>query len=73
MIDYFEEDANGQLVGDVVQNEQIEGMVDKALSMHEEKFADLTEEIDFRDTILSVRCIPFRDRLNRNLGTITVV
>lgn len=73
MIDYFEEDAIGQLAGDVVRNKKIERMIDKALSMHEEKFADLTEELDFGDTILSVRCIPFRDRLNRNLGTITVV
>jgi len=73
MIDYFEEDAIGQLAGDVVRNEKIERMIDKALSMHEEKFADLTEELDFGDNILSVRCIPFRDRLNRNLGTITVV
>lgn len=73
MVDYFEDDAIGQLAGDVVQNEKIERMIDKALSMHEEKFAGLTEELDFGDTILSVRCIPFRDRLNRNLGTITVV
>lgn len=73
MIDYFEEDAIGQLVGDVVQNEKIVSMIDQALSMHEEKFADLTEEIEFRNNILSVRCIPFRDRLNRNLGTITVL
>ncbi len=73
MIDYFEEDAIGRLVGDVLRNKKIEGMIDEALSMHEEKFADLTDEIDFGDNILSIRCIPFRDRLGRNLGTITVV
>lgn len=73
MIDYFEDEAIGKQVGEVVRNEKIEGMIDTALSMHEEKFADLTEEIEFGDNILSFRCIPFRDRLNQNLGTIMVV
>jgi len=73
MIDYFGADAIGRFAKDVVQNEKMVSMIEKALSMPEEEFADLTEEFNFGDKILSVRCIPFRDRLNRNLGTITVM
>ena len=72
-VDYFGADAIGRFAEDVVQNEKMAGMIDQALSMPEEEFADLIEEFNFGEKILSVRCIPFRDRLNRNLGTITVM
>ena len=54
-------------------------MIDQALSMPENEFAELTTELDFEGkgddekTILGVRCAPFRDRLGRNLGTLTVL
>jgi two-component system phosphate regulon sensor histidine kinase PhoR len=73
MIDYFVKDFIGRSVSQIVKNEKIEGMVDQALSMPTESFSDFTEELDLGKNILSVRCIPFRDRLNRNLGTITVM
>ena len=73
MIDYFGADAIGRFAEDVVQNEKMASMIEKALLMPEEEFADLTQEFNFGEKILSVRCIPFRDRLNRNLGTITVM
>ncbi len=72
-VDYFGADAIGRFAEDVVQNEKMVSMIDQALSMPEEEFADLIEEFNFGEKILSVRCIPFRDRLNRNLGTITVM
>ncbi len=73
MIDHFGEDVIGRPVHDIVPNKKIERMIDKALSLPAEEFADFTEELELRKSILSVRCIPFRDRLNRNLGTITVM
>ncbi|MFH2067379.1 MAG: ATP-binding protein [Pseudomonadota bacterium] len=73
MIDYFGQDVIGRQVSEVFQNESIEGMIDQALAMSTESISDFTKELDFGKNILSVRCIPFRDRLNRNLGTITVM
>ena len=48
-------------------------MLDQVLDQPTDSFSDLTQELDLGSKILSVRCIPFRDRLNRNLGTITVM
>ena len=73
MIDYFGQDVIGQPVTGIVRNEKIEKMIDEALAMPSEEFSDFTEEMELGKNILSVRCIPFRDRLNRNLGTITVM
>jgi len=73
MVDYFGDDVIGLPVSDVVKNEKIEMMIDQALSMPTKSFADFTEELKLGENILSARCIPFRDRLNRNLGTITVM
>ncbi len=73
MINYFGESVIGRPVADIIQNEKIETMIDQVLTLPEEKFSDLTTELDLGETVLSVRCIPFRDRLDRNLGTITVM
>ncbi len=73
MIDYFGKDVIGKPVSEIVKNEIIEKMIDQSLSMPAESFSDFTEELDLGKNILSARCIPFRDRLNRNLGTITVM
>ena len=73
MINYFGENVIGRPVADIIQNEKIETMIDQVLTLPEEKFSDLTTELDLGETVLSVRCIPFRDRLDRNLGTITVM
>ena len=72
MLDCFGKEISGQPVSDIIQNKKIESMIDQVLSMPTEKFSILSEELDIGDNILSVRCIPFRDRLSRNLGTITV-
>ena len=72
MMDFFEENVTGQPVSDIIQNEKIESMIDQSISMPSEEFSILSEEIDLGENVLSVRCLPFRDRLNRNLGTITV-
>jgi len=73
MLDYFGKDIVGCNASEIIQNEKINIMLDKTLSMPPEKLSDLTEEININKNILSVRCIPFRDRLKRNIGTITVI
>ena len=58
-------------------------MIQKAMDQPEDTFAEITEEItvhadkgpgdkDPQEIIIGMRCIPFRDRLKRNLGTVTV-
>lgn len=73
MVDYFGGDVIGRKVSEILRNEAMETMIDKALAMPEDLFADLTDERDVGDRIISVRCVPFRDRLNRILGTITII
>ncbi len=47
--------------------------------MPAETFGEVTEEFDggvfghTPETVIAVRCVPFRDRLHRNLGTVTVM
>jgi len=66
----------GAEVSKVVKDPTILEMIDKAVSQPEDAFAEITEEIclpgEGEEIIIGVRCIPFRDRLNRNLGTVTV-
>jgi PAS domain S-box-containing protein len=73
------ESPTGRPVVELIQNERLLQMMDEALSMPPDQFTELTEEFDHgtlaenKETVLTVRCIPFRDRLHRNLGTVTVV
>jgi len=63
----------------VVQNEQLQKMIDETLSMPENAFTELTEELEIESNgedekaTYVARCLPFRDRISRNLGTITVL
>jgi len=63
----------------VVQNEQLQKMIDETLSMPENAFTELTEELEIErngedeKATYVARCLPFRDRISRNLGTITVL
>lgn len=71
--------AIGKSVTEIICDKELNQMIDRALSMPENEFTELTAELDLgeqRDnkaTVLGVRCVPFRDRLSRNLGTITVL
>jgi PAS domain S-box-containing protein len=79
MTGYRGESPIGSPVANLIHNETLLQMIDEALSMPADQFAELTEEFDQgslaedKETILAVRCVPFRDRLHRNLGTVTVV
>ena len=79
MIGYDGGEAIGKAAERVIRNEEMEKMIDQALSMPKEDFSEVTEEIHYRplgeiqELVLGVRCVPFRDRMGRNLGTITVL
>lgn len=79
LIDYRGANPIGRPVHQLVNHPVVLDMIDRAVNMPEEQFAEETAEIHikpagFHDTrILGVRCVPFRDRLRRNLGVITVL
>ena len=79
MIGHQGESAIGRPVGDLIKNEVLLQVVDKALSMSAEEFGEVTEEFaegalaEAEDAVIAVRCVPFRDRMHRNLGTVTVM
>jgi two-component system, OmpR family, phosphate regulon sensor histidine kinase PhoR len=69
----------GRPVGELVCDEKLLAMIDQALAMPPGQFTEIAEELTLgpigsaHERILGVRCVPFRDRLDRNLGTITVL
>jgi signal transduction histidine kinase/CheY-like chemotaxis protein len=79
LIDYRGPSPIGAPAQQLVTNEQILSLIDQALAMAPDQFAELTAEIVITpkgpgdERILGVRCVPFRDRLGRTLGTITVL
>ena len=79
MIGHQGEATIGKPVTDFIQNERLIQVIDQALSMPAEVFGEVTEEFadgalsGSTDEVLAVRCVPFRDRLHRNLGTVTVM
>ena len=78
MVGYRGEDVICRPVTELVKVEKLLRMIDQALSMPSEEFVELTEEIEPEnggdsDVILGARCVPLRDRLERNVGSITVL
>ena len=73
------DDIIGRPFTELVQQEQLQQMVEHALSMPESEFTELTEELEIAKSgedgtaTYVARCRPFRDRIGRNLGTITVL
>jgi len=69
----------GRLFTVLIKNEQLAQMIESALSMTEDALTELTEELviekegEEKKAIYAVKCRPFRDRVGRNLGTITVL
>ncbi|WP_299978124.1 response regulator [Desulfobacula sp.] len=68
----------GHTVSEFIKDPRLLDMIDQAIEQPEDIFAEITDEITMPtstkkdDMIIGVRCIPFRDRLKRNLGSITV-
>jgi two-component system phosphate regulon sensor histidine kinase PhoR len=78
LIDYRGPGPVGEPVEKLVSDDKILAMIDQALDMASDQFAEVTAEVSVprgqgEERILGVRCVPFRDRLGRNLGTITVL
>ncbi|MDY6880509.1 MAG: response regulator [Desulfatiglans sp.] len=75
----YRDEAIGKPVAEVVRDIKLNQMIDQALSMPKNEFTELTAELDFESkgdeggTVLGVRCIPFRDRVGRTLGSITAL
>jgi len=79
MIGHQGENPIGRIVSDLIRNETLLGIIDEAVSMPPVEFGEITHEFnggeiaESEETVLAVRCVPFRDRMHRNLGTITVM
>jgi two-component system, OmpR family, phosphate regulon sensor histidine kinase PhoR len=73
------DDIIGRPFTELVQQEQLRQMVEHAILISGSEVNEITEELRIKksgeertDTYV-VRCRPFRDRIGRNLGTITVL
>ena len=72
-------DIIGRPFTELVQHEQLRQMVEHAFPISESEITELTEELKIKKTgedttaTYVARCRPFRDRIGRNLGTITVL
>lgn len=73
MMGYDGDEVAGRAVTELIQNETLLDMIDQALNMPGDEFTELNNEIELRDRVLGARCVPFRDRLGRTLGAITVL
>ncbi|MFP4193382.1 MAG: ATP-binding protein [Desulfobacterales bacterium] len=72
-------DVQGRQIDEILEIPRLLEMIDEAMAQSADNFAEIADEIvlgekDGADeTILGARCIPFRDRLGRKLGTVTVL
>jgi signal transduction histidine kinase/FixJ family two-component response regulator len=62
----------------VLRDETLESMIDQALALTADSYTEITKELripsdEMQERVLAARCVPFRDRLGRTLGTITVL
>lgn len=78
MMGCLDTEVLGRPITDIVKEPRLIEMVDKALSQPPDIFVELTDEFTImekgrEEKIIGARCIPFRDRLDRNLGTVTVL
>ena len=63
----------GSEVSQIVSNERLGNMIGQVLAADEDDLIEVSEELYLQKSIIMARCMPFRDRLRRNLGTITVL
>jgi two-component system, OmpR family, phosphate regulon sensor histidine kinase PhoR len=78
MIDCRKTSVIGHNVSELIKDARLLDIIDQAINQPEDTFAEITDEITLPaskekdEIIIGVRSIPFRDRLNRNLGSVTV-
>jgi PAS domain S-box-containing protein len=80
MVGYRGNGVVGRQVNEILQNEKVESIIERALSEDPQSFCEQTEELTLNEETvggqgltLCAKCIPFRDRVGRNLGSITVL
>jgi two-component system phosphate regulon sensor histidine kinase PhoR len=72
-------DITGKPMNEIVVNNTLKELIREALTMPEDKLVELAQEFNHgslshdAEATIGVQCIPFRDRLGRNLGTVTVL
>jgi two-component system phosphate regulon sensor histidine kinase PhoR len=79
MIGYHGPRPIGRAVDEIVGSKLLNDMIDRVLDAPEDEFIEVSEEVCLEpgaksaEIIIGAHCVPFRDRLGRNLGTITVL
>lgn len=79
MIGYHGGGAMGKPVSHVLPDENMKQMIDQALSMSRDTFSELAAQVKYRpvgeteEMVLDARCVPFRDRMERNLGAVMLL
>ena len=73
MIGYHGPRPIGHEVAQIVPIETMSSMIDQVLGALEDDYIEVSEELWLEKTSILARCVPFRDRLRRTLGTITVL
>jgi two-component system, OmpR family, phosphate regulon sensor histidine kinase PhoR len=79
MIGYHGPRPIGRAVDEIVGIKLLNDMIDRVLEAPEDEFIEVSEEVCLEpgaksaEIIIGAHCVPFRDRLGRNLGTITVL
>jgi len=79
MIGFRAEWMIGRPLEQFINIPRMRDLISQALMLPASEFSELTEEITLNgpdrpeEMILSIRCVPFRDRKGRNLGVITVL
>jgi PAS domain S-box-containing protein len=79
MIGYHGARPIGRTVDEIVGIKLLNDMIDRVLVAPEDESIEVSEEVclgpgaNNKEIILGAHCVPFRDRLGRNLGTITVL
>ncbi len=79
MIGHYGERPIGEQVTKIVKDATLNRMIDKVLAAGKDKYVEVSEELTLaadgqsEGIAIEARCVPFRDRLNRNLGTITLL
>ncbi len=79
MIGYQGQSPIGQAAAGVLGNHNLNAMIDQVLDAPEAEFIEVSKEVSLEtdlkseEIIIGAHCVPFRDRLGRKLGTITVL
>lgn len=79
MMDYHGGSVIGRPVTEFIKDEKLNLMIDQALSMPDDELVELSEEMNLgvegekEGIFIGARCVPFRDRLGRTLGAVTML